>query len=313
MEALQLMYMQSKDLGSDWRVMQFGSEYLAPEYYDRILKKYGTQDGLHEDLDLLANFLNERPLNGSVLELGCGSGRATRIITKINHYRDLVVTDLSKQMLSFVQNEEGPKISEYEQSDHIDYLQKTTKEFDTIISLWSLAHSVFPWYARHGQDAFKMIEGILTNFFVKNLKGGGAVFVIQTDGASEEQKLIKQSWFLGDGILNKRPLETEYYSDFQSPSIRILDSVFATLLKSLIFDSTETNVTKVTGNEIEYESLDEALEIFMNFHLEGEFNGTPAFTPVYGFLKSEFEKIFKAKGKLAIGTGFWIYKAKKIK
>ncbi|MDB5188260.1 MAG: ubiE/COQ5 methyltransferase family protein [Candidatus Kaiserbacteria bacterium] len=303
--------MQSKDLGSDWRVMQFGSEYLAPEYYDRILKKYGTQDGLHEDLDLLTDFLNERPSNGSILELGCGSGRATRVITDIDHYHDLTVTDLSKQMLDFVQRQEGSKISEYEQSDHIEFLQKAKKEFNTIISLWSFAHSVFPWYARHGQGAFKMIEDILTNFFVQNLKGGGAVFIIQTDGASEEQKLIKQSWFLGDGILHKRLLESEYYSDFQSPSIRILDSVFATLLKGSIFDSTETNVTQVTGNEIEYDSLDEALEIFMNFHLEGEFNGTPAFTPIYDFLKLEFEKIVKAKGKLAIGTGFWIYKAKK--
>ena len=285
--------MESKNLGSDWRVMQFGSEYLAPEYYDRILKKYGTQDGLHEDLDLLADFLKKRSSNGTILELGCGSGRATRIITNSGHYHDLTVTDLSKQMLSFVQQEEGSKISEYEQSDHIEYLQKTKKEFDTVISLWSLAHSVFPWYAKHGQDAFKLIEDILTSFFAKNLKSGGAAFIIQTDGASEEQKLIKKSWFLGDGILTKGQLETDYYTDFQSPSIRILNSVFATLINNKVFDSAGTSVTQVLGNEIEYESLDEALEIFMNFHLEGEFNGTAAFTPVYDFLKSEFEKIIQ--------------------
>ncbi|MDB5245218.1 MAG: ubiE/COQ5 methyltransferase family protein [Parcubacteria group bacterium] len=305
--------MQSKDLGSDWRVMRFGSEYLAPKYYDRILKKYATYDGLYEDLDLLTNFLNDCPSDGSTLELGCGSGRATRVITAANHYRDLTVTDLSKQMLNFVQEQEGSKISEYEQSDHIEFLQGTKKEFNTVISLWSLAHSIFPWYLKHGQGAFNLIEGILTDFFVKNLKRDGAVFIIQTDGASEEQKLIKQSWFLGDGILNKDRLQSEYYHEFQSPSIRILDSVFAALTASQVFDPTDTKVIRILGNEIEYESLDEALEIFMNFHLEGEFNGTEAFAIVYDFLKSEFEKIIEIKGKLSIGTGFWVYQAKKVK
>jgi len=33
---------------------------------------------------------------------------------------------------------------------------------------------------------------------------------------------------------------------------------------------------------------------------------------VFNFLKNEFEKIITTKNKLAIGTGFWVYKAKKI-
>jgi SAM-dependent methyltransferase len=304
--------MQSGDLSSDWRVMRFGSEYLSPEYYDRILKKYATHNGLHEDLDLFSNFLNERPSCGSVLELGCGSGRATRIITDLNHYDQLTVTDLSRQMLNFVQSELGTKISEYEESDHIEFLQKTEKEFDTVISLWSLAHSVFPWYVKHGQDSFKLIEAIITHFFVTNLKKNGRVFIIQTDGASEEQKLIKKSWLLGDSVLGKNDLQSKYYEDFQSPSIRILDSVFSTLIEKGIFDPNGTIVQRILGNEIEYSSAEEALEIFMNFHLEGEFNGTEAFMPVYTFLENEFKRILEVKGKLTIGTGFWLYKATKV-
>jgi SAM-dependent methyltransferase len=304
--------MESRDLGSDWRVMQFGSEYLPAEYYDRILKKYATQDGLNEDLDLLENFLVARSTQGSILELGCGSGRATRIIIKANRYKDFTVTDLSEQMLRFVQEREGSKISNYQKSDHIEFLEKTVEEFDTVVSFWSLAHSVFPWYLKHSLKAFSLIETILLNFFAKNLKSDGAVFIIQTDGASEEQTLIKKSWFLGRRLAGDTGLENKYYQDFQSPSIRILDSVFKTLCDSKIFDEKLTTITRVPGNEIEYESKEEALEVFMNFHLEGEFNGSEYFDDVSNFLDKEFEKILATKGMLSIQTGFWIYEARKI-
>lgn len=37
----------------------------------------------------------------------------------------------------------------------------------------------------------------------------------------------------------------------------------------------------------------------------------PGTAVLKNFLKNEFEKIVAAKGKLAIGTGFWVYKAQK--
>jgi len=297
----------------DWHRMKFGKEYLSPKYYNKILKKYSTNDNTREDVDILADFVRSCPGNANILELGCGSGRATQIIAKFAKYKKFVVTDLSKQMLNFVKKKQIAKISNYKNIDHIQFLLKTKERFDIVVSLWSLAHSIFPWYKQYGVSAFNLIESAFTKFFIKNLNKNGRVFIIQTDGAGEEQILVKKSWFLGNKLLQKNNnLETEYYKDFQSPAIRILNSVFNKLVNLGVLDKDQTKSVRISGNEIEYESVDEALEIFMNFHLEGNFNGTECFDVVFNFLKNEFEKIITTKNKLAIGTGFWVYKAKKI-
>lgn len=288
--------------------MKFGTEYLSPAYYDKLLKKYSSGDVSTEDVQILTSFIQERPDNPNVLELGCGSGRATQIIASDARFQKFTVIDLSKQMLDFVKAQNLP-ITTYQNIDHLKYLQETEEKFDLVVSLWSLAHSVFPWYAEHGSSVFGIIESILSNFFEKNLNNDGRVFIIQTDGASEEQALIKRSWFLGNRSSN---LETTYYKDLQSPSVWILKDVFKKLTESEIFDRAETKIEHIQGEDIEYNSIDEALEIFMNFHLESEFNGTAEFDAVYSFLRVEFEKIIAAKGKLAIGTGFWIYRAQRI-
>lgn len=294
----------------DWSIKKFGTEYLAPQYYDTLLKRYAARYNNEEDLDLLSTFIKERPKNKNVLELGCGSGRGTQVIAQDAKYEVLTLTDLSKQMLEYVKLSHAFDRSTCVNVDHFTYLQETTKNYDLVVSLWSLAHSMFPWFQMHGVQSFSIVESIITKFISTNLNSEGRIFIIQTDGASEEQSLIKRSWFLGDD--SKQQLETQYYKDLQSPSIWILSKVFENLIKQNVLNPIQTNINRVPGAEIEYTSVDEALEIFMNFHLEGEFNESDRFDAVYAFLKNEFEKIQTQKGKLAIGTGFWMYRAQKL-
>src|SRR5690348_6523025 len=79
-----------------------GPEYLAPDYYDSILKPY-IFSGV-TDLELFRSFLTTAHLRerASALEIGPGTGRATRVFSECFKSAEIDLVDQSQQMLSYL-------------------------------------------------------------------------------------------------------------------------------------------------------------------------------------------------------------------
>jgi len=287
-------------LKPNWANLTKTDQYIGARYYDQILKVYSAL-GL-EDLEFLRLFIKKNKYLGRVLELGCGTGRATDIILKNSYYKDILATDLSEEMIKHAKKKyRNKRRISYKISDHLDFLSKTNEKFDTVISLWSLGHSIDPWYLKYYPNSEKIITSKLYDFFDKNLNSQGKIFFIHTDWNSEEQKIRREC-----RLLNDKNDELKYYKYSDSPSMRICCEVFSKLIKKKIFIKEKTKIYKLFGDDIIYSSIEEAIEVFMNFHMEGEFNNSN-FESSYKFLHDQFEHIIEKKGNLAIGTGFWIF------
>lgn len=297
-----------------WATSAFSSDYINPLYYDKMIKKYSSNR--IDDLIILKEYLGKYPHNKNILELGCGSGRATKILLSETNCKVLTVTDLSKQMIDYVtkSNEimklinvkRNPCIMKPVEVDNFKYLQETREIFNNVISLWSLGHSTRPLFEKYGLKCTSIIEEILTSFIIKNLANKGSIFIMQTDWSSEEQQLRKRCRLLANPEIAK-----ELYSYKDSTIVRVLKSVFYKLVDKGIMNKECTKATCYFGDEIVYGSVDEALEVFMNFHFAAEFNTAAKFDLVSNFFREEFEKIILRKGKLSIGTGFWVFEGEK--
>jgi hypothetical protein len=61
------------------------------------------------------------------------------------------------------------------------------------------------------------------------------------------------------------------------------------------------------GSAIIYSSLDEALEVFMNFHMEGAFNRRAEFKDVVTEVAQDLSKYRRPDGRIAVKPGCFIY------
>jgi len=295
---------------------QFTTTYLTPQYYDQILKKYSHHN--IDDLEILAENLRKQPHYDNILELGCGSGRATKVILNNCTYNQLTLTDLSSEMLDYTKNgvifedQNPPQRSTLNAqlkivpTDHLQYLMTTQDKYDLVVSLWSLGHSIDPWYLKLGENAETIIKYILKTFIIQNLNPKGRIFFIHTDWQSEEQLIRRECRQLNDPNNH-----LTYYKFADSPSVRICKEVFTELVQRNILDGNGTKATHLLGDEIKYDSIDEALEVFLNFHMEGEFNNGEAKNKTEKFLVNKLQNITRGKGSLSIGTGFWVFEGEK--
>ena len=120
-------------------------EYVDPEYYNRILRDYifdGKSDlALFEEA--LSALSDKQGLH--ILELGCGTGRATKVLLRElpDTFAQLALLDLSPRMLAYSRKifSAHSKIS-YIESDSVAYLHSADQAYDLIFSLWSFSHSV---------------------------------------------------------------------------------------------------------------------------------------------------------------------------
>lgn len=292
---------------------KFGKDYLTPQYYNKILKKYSS--GNFDDLAILKTFINKDKLLNNILELGCGTGRATKVLCENINFKKLVLTDISQEMLDYTRElisvNKNNKI-EYKRVDHIKYLLDTKEKFDLVISYWSYAHSVYPCYEKYTFQAESLIKSILIKFIIMNIEKNGRLLMIQTDGDSEEQRIVKNCWFIADSLKEHKNIQKEYYKEYISPANYILRGVYKDLVKSKILDIKTTKIIKIIGNSVKYKDIDDAIEIFMNFHLEGKYNNSDIEKDIISYLKQEFERIIKKKGELRITTGYFVFQAQKV-
>lgn len=275
-------------------------DYLDPEYYDRILKDYCFSG--KSDLELLDQYLDQLPSRSNVLELGCGSGRATdQIVRRSGQVTALDLVDLSSGMTEYCRSKykEQPQVQVH-QSDSIDYLRNYTGEYTSVVSLWNLSHSVHQHMFRLGREAgSEYVANSLYKFVTTNLERSGTMYLIHYDIQSPEQRLINpwrlKLWTEAD---------PDYDAQNQSPSKELLDTVFTRLQDDKVITYT---CTHLTGDPIEYPSKEVALETFLNFHMEGYFNQKPELPDVAESLMEGFEPYTDVHGAVRIPPGAFEY------
>lgn len=268
-------------------------DYLQPEYYQHLLKPYTF--GGASDLSLLEKFLhNKKPLK--VLELGCGNGRASDTAVSTIPTADYTFSDLSKRMLEAAK-QHLPKKSHFVISDAIEYMEKTKNMYDLVYTLWSFSHSTHQHIHRLGlKKAEDYISSVIIKFIRENIAKDGSFFLIHFDSLSQEQIVLMRQW--------KRVFPAFANIEEQSPSKQIIDEI---LLELDTKGEITLSINHLQGDAIHYKSEDEALETFMNFHLETYFNNSPFTESVIDDIKGQISKYRNDDGSYDITPGCYIY------
>ncbi len=285
-----------------WLVTWKHSDYLSPNYYQRLLKPYVF--GGRDDLTLFDDFLASLKVKPQkALELGCGSGRGTEVFLKRFPKTRLDVLDLSPQMLEFT-HKHFP-VQEKILSDTFNYLSETKEKYDFVFSLWSFSHSLH----QHLETATDLERGksklsdVLKNFIVLNLEKDGDFFIIHFDSQSDEQKILMKQWAKTSPVYD--------VGKQQSLSLQVIERTLNDLQQAGIVSF---SITHFVGEPIVYDDINLALETFLNFHLEGCLNNRPEkeITSIIDELSGYFNRFLDPKtGKISIKPGCFIIKIHK--
>lgn len=268
-------------------------DYLPPEYYQHLLKPY-TFGGV-SDLSLLEKFLyNKKP--SKVLELGCGSGRASVIAVSTISTTDYTFSDLSERMLEAAK-QHLPKDSSFVASDAIEYMENTKDMYDLVYTLWSFSHSTHQHIHRLGiEKAEEYISSVIKKFIQENITKDGSFFLIHFDSLSQEQSILMRQW--------KRVFPAFANIEKQSPSKQIIDKTLLELDKK---GEIILSIAHLKGGAIHYKSEDELLETFMNFHLETYFNNSSLTESVIDDIRGQIAKYRNEDGSYDITPGCYVY------
>lgn len=279
-------------------------EYVAPEYYDKLLKDYIFEG--RTDLEIFEEYLQSIAARDDmrILELGCGSGRVTKVALSWLGEKcpSFSVIDLSKQMLAFTRQRFAAYSNfAFLQSDSVKFLEETKEQFDLGFSLWSFSHSVHQILTRDGLDTgTAYVRSVLRKFFTENMAPGSSFFLIHFDSMSDEQRILIKQW--------KKVYPIFADDSQQSPSKRLIDDEMAELVEGGVVTC---DTRHLLGEEIVYASEAEALEIFLNFHTESYFNDTEILPRVVEELKAYFRGFTDASGVVRIRPGCFVYHIKR--
>lgn len=268
-------------------------DYLSPEYYQHLLKPY-TFGGV-SDLLLLEKFLQNKKFL-KVLELGCGSGRASDTVVSETSSANYTFSDLSERMLEAAK-QHSPEKSSFIVSDAVEYMENTENMYDLVYTLWSFSHSTHQHIHRLGiEKAEDYISSVIKKFIRLNIAKNGSFFLIHFDSLSQEQRILMRQW--------KRVFPAFTNIDEQSPSKQIIDK---TLLELDTKGEITLSINHLQGDAIYYESEDEVLETFMNFHLETYFNDSPLTESVIEDIKEQASRYRNENGSFDITPGCYVY------
>ncbi len=277
------------------------SDYLPPNYYDSIIKPYSVKGT--EDFKCITDSILSLPDSATVVELGGGSGRVTRHATDLLDEKQASyhVNDLSPAMVSILKDN-FPRTNVYE-LDHLAFLEKIPKVVDSIdyiFSLWSLSHSLQQEIEKCGYEkAYDRFYSVLQDIIDK-MKPKSEITIIHFDLTTPEQAICQRQYGKYFAEFNPKTLMSG-----QAPSKRILDRTIE-LLRS---DGSVTfEVQRVSGDPIYYENSSEALEVLMNFHMEGEFNSHVDLEEIVAEVLDDIKSHTLEDGRVVISTGWYLYR-----
>lgn len=270
--------------------------YISPAYYERLLPPYQF-DG-RSDLQLLQEFVSQSPSAGEmdILELGCGSGRATRVLAAVESITSLTLVDISRRMLDRACATLGPSdpVSPV-CADALSYVDTTNATFSTVVSMWSLSHSVHQHLLTDPtRDGF--VRRSLRRLIAEVLRPRGRLLVVHVDAASDEQRPLFE-------------LKREIYPLYaahpdQSPSKRVLDEV----LWQCSADGLGTfSCIRLLGDPIVYESVEQAMETYFNFHLATHWNRSAGLRSYLGRIETQLRTHLCESGEVAVRPGCFVY------
>ncbi len=276
-------------------------DYVAPDYYDKLLKPYSFEG--RDDTDFFSNFIEKLPPKQNVLELGTGTGRITTLALNSNFTGTFTGVDLSKDMINKVSEKFSTfKKATFIQSDSLKFLESSSETYDLVFSLWSLSHSIHQHMEILGvENGYAFAHRTIFNFLKNNLRKGGSFFLIHFDAQSEEQIILRKI------LRNINPLY--YQENQQSYSKRAIDFTLGSLKDTGIIDYTATHHI---GDPITYNSIEEALETFINFHLESYFNDRDELVDIYSELHNYFIKFKNKKKEIVMKPGCFIYEIRRL-
>jgi hypothetical protein len=172
--------------------------------------------------------------------------------------------------------------------------------------MWNLSHSVHQHMFRlEREEGSRYVDSVLHKFIAESLQPGGSMYLIHYDIQSPEQRLINP-WRLKLW----EEADPNFDASGQSPSKELLDSTFAKLKSVGLIDYA---LTHLIGDPIEYASPDEALETFLNFHMEGHFNKLPEFPQVVSSLLDGFKAYTDVDNVIRIAPGAFMYEVTRSK
>ncbi len=276
------------------------SDYIPPEYYNDLLKDY-VFDNL-TDLEYFKKYLSKNIKNNKfpkILELGCGSGRATKILLNtIKKFKSLDLIDLSPFMISFSKKKFSNKNINFFLEDSIRFLEKTKNKYDFVFSLWSLSHSLHSHLEKKGiKKGSTYIKKVLNRFIKEKLNKDAKIFIIHFDSLSDEQKIVKKQE-AKTSIVYKNKINKQSYSK------EIIDDVLQKLFRE---GKIKFKCTHHVGKEIKYESMSKALEIFMNFHMETYLSRRDDIEDIINEIKDDLKPYVKDNGEIRVSPACFIY------
>lgn len=285
-----------------WLAVQTTVEnYVEPQYYERLLRPYffSCEDGeVMDDIELLRTHtlreLKRRPIR-DVLELGIGTGRVADAMLESVAPRSYYAVDLSHRMIMSCQEKyRGDEQVHLSEGDAISYLLDCDRSFDMACCMWSFSHAVHQNILNRA-DGSERVELAIRRLLTELLRPQGTFFLIHVDTCSPEQAILVRQWNRVTHVFDE---------GHQSPSKQHVDATLARL-------SEEGQVSvvsqRLTGEEILYSSVEEAMEIFLNFHLESHFNDRPDLPEVYLDVEQHLRQHLREDGTVAVAPGCFVY------
>lgn len=290
----------------DWLDKKF-DVYLDPLYYEEILPPYKFNG--KNDEEILEDYLKEnikkqRRKFKVALELGCGSGRGTKILEK--YCEKIIAVDLNEKMIKLAREriKDDSKVT-FHHSEMLEFVKKSPdliKDVDLVVSFWALNYSLNAEFAyrdparqifkpTNPKEALIKCHKKLETLF-KNIGEKAKFIFFHYDPESEEQVIAHKCW----------AKIVPFPWNEKSPSLIALKKFFEKQNKI------NSCICKLNGvNELG--NHNHALEIFMNFHLHTSFNHHPLKQNIINIIEKGL-KDYNSED-IIIGAGTIIIKGEK--
>ena len=98
----------------------------------------------------------------------------------------------------------------------------------------------------------------------------------------------------------------------QSPSFRLIASIVEDLSRSGRVDA---DITHFDGQQIEFDGIEQALETYFNFHLEGRLNRAPAaeLEKALAEVTAALERQRDSSGRILVAPSWFVFSGKRVK